>query len=189
MGKTLTPSKTPCSQFPVLLSRQKVWRSEDNDGTVKHEQKRDSGEDNVQTSAKTAESAKPLKSGSNDVTFKHVQPWDTSSLPKSSWQEVGDADAPTWKFSGTQGTPAFWEKFRKRRCLHPKTRVQFFFTRKQHGPFPDHLKLPYPDEEVSSGYEEDVSYIRDGFTAWVKADFESVLERQVRWSSHKGNTS
>ena len=50
---------------------------------------------------------------------------------------------------------------------------------KQHGPFPDRLKLPYPDEEILSGYEKDVSVIRDGFTAWVKADFETVLERHA----------
>ena len=50
---------------------------------------------------------------------------------------------------------------------------------KQHGPFPDRLKLPYTDEEILSGYEEDVPFIRDGFTAWVKADFETVLERHA----------
>ena len=49
----------------------------------------------------------------------------------------------------------------------------------QHGPFPERLKLPYPDEEILSGYEEDVSFIRDGFTTWVKANFETFLERHV----------
>ena len=47
------------------------------------------------------------------------------------------------------------------------------------GPFPDRLKLPYPDEEILSGYEGKVSSIRDGFTAWVKAEFETFLERQT----------
>ena len=37
--------------------------------------------------------------------------------------------------------------------------------------FPDRLKLPYPAEEILSGYEEDVPFIRDTFTALVKADF------------------
>ena len=50
---------------------------------------------------------------------------------------------------------------------------------KQHSPFPDRLKLPYPDEEILSCYEEDVSFVRDGLTAWVKADFETILERHA----------
>ena len=75
--------------------------------------KRDPSEDNLQTSPNTAESAKPLRSGSNDVTFKQEKPWDTSSAPKSSWQAVGEPDAPTWKLSGTHSTSAFWEKSEK----------------------------------------------------------------------------
>ena len=50
---------------------------------------------------------------------------------------------------------------------------------KAHSPFPDRLRLPYPDEEILSGYQEDVSFIRDGFTSWVKADFETLLERHA----------
>ena len=168
------------SQFLFAADSTKVRRSENNDGTVKHEQKRDSGEDNLQTSPKTTKSSKTVEVRGNDVNFKHVQlwdPWDTSSLPKSSWQAVGEPDAPTWKLSGTQGTSAFWEN-RKHQCL-PKKRVCDKIHPKQHGPFPDRLKLPYPDEEILSRYEEDVSYIRDGFTTRVKADFETVLERHV----------
>ena len=44
---------------------------------------------------------------------------------------------------------------------------------KQHSPFPERLKLPYPDEEILSGYEEDVFFILDGFTVWVRADFNT----------------
>ena len=36
-----------------------------------------------------------------------------------------------------------------------------------------------PHEEILSGYEEGVSFIRDGFTTWVKADFSTILERHV----------
>ena len=36
--------------------------------------------------------------------------------------------------------------------------------------FPNDPFLPHPDDEILSGYEEDVSSIRDGYTAWVKAD-------------------
>ena len=56
--------------------------------------KRDTGEDNLQTSPNTTESAKPLRPGSIDVTF-NQKPWDTSSAPKSSWQADGEPDAPT----------------------------------------------------------------------------------------------
>ena len=47
---------------------------------------------------------------------------------------------------------------------------------KQHGSFSERLKLPNSDEEIFSGYEEDVSFIRECFTAWVKADVEAILE-------------
>ena len=72
----------------------------------------------------TTESAKPLKSGSKDVIFKQEQPWDTPTSPKSSWQAVGEPDAPTWMLLGTQGTFAFWEisgapllAKKKKRCV------------------------------------------------------------------------
>ena len=53
------------------------------------------------------------------------------------------------------------------------------YSPKQHGPFPERLKLPYADEEILSGYDEDVSFTRDGCTSWVKANFETILERHV----------
>ena len=49
----------------------------------------------------------------------------------------------------------------------------------QHSLFPELPRLPYPDEDILSGYEEDVSFIRDGFTTWVKADFNTILERHA----------
>ena len=45
--------------------------------------------------------------------------------------------------------------------------------------FPDKLALPYPFDEILSGHEEDVSSIRDGFSAWVKTDPETLLKRHV----------
>ena len=59
-----------------------------------------------------------------------------------------------------------------------KTRVQVY-SPQQHSLFPERPRLPYPDEEILSGYEEDVSFIRDGFTTWVKADFHTILERHA----------
>ena len=45
--------------------------------------------------------------------------------------------------------------------------------------FPERLVLPYPDEEMLSGYEEDVSSIRDGLSALVKSDFVTTLRRHT----------
>ena len=56
----------------------------------------------------------------------------------------------------------------------------FAFSRPvQFGIFPKRLSLPYPDEEILSGYKEDVSSIRDGFSAWVKSDPETILRRHL----------
>ena len=49
--------------------------------------------------------------------------------------------------------------------LLPKNRVRKFIQPKQFGPFFNRLSLPYPDEEILFAYEEDVSSIRDGFSA------------------------
>ena len=57
--------------------------------------------------------------------------------------------------------------------------LAIFIHPKQFGAFPRSLVLPYSYEEILSGYEEDVSSIRDGFTAWVKADPETILRRHI----------
>ena len=44
---------------------------------------------------------------------------------------------------------------------------------------PKRLPLPHPDDEILSGYEEDVSSIQDGFTAGVMADPASTVERHL----------
>ena len=54
-----------------------------------------------------------------------------------------------------------------------------FFTPKQLSPFSERLELPFPEEEILSGCEEDISFIRDRFTTWVKADPNTTLERHV----------
>ena len=85
-------------------------------------------------------------------------------------RQLGSSRAPR--------VPRPFGKCREHHCFHPKACATFFHP-KQHGSFPDRLKLPYPDEEILSGYEEDVSSIRDGFTPWVKAEFKTVLERRT----------
>ena len=62
--------------------------------------------------------------------------------------------------------------------LHQKRVCNFFHTQ-QLSPFLERLKIPYPDEEILSGCEESVSFMRDGFTTWVKADFNTILERHA----------
>ena len=49
----------------------------------------------------------------------------------------------------------------------------------QFGIFPKRLFLPQPDDEILSGYDEDVSSVRDGYSAWVKMDPASTLERHL----------
>ena len=156
MDKTETPSETLRSQFLSVADSTKVRRSENNDGTVKHEQKRDSGECNLQTSQKTTESAKLLRSGDNDVNFKHEQPWDpvnTEIFVASSWR----TRRANLEVLGNSGHIGLLGKSRKHHCL-PKKRVCNKIHPKQHSPFPDPLKLTYCHEEILSGYEEDVSF-------------------------------
>ena len=134
-------------------------------------------DDSPQALLLAADSTRVRRSENKDSTVKHEQPWDASSAPRSSWQAVEQHVPPTWKLSGTQGTSAFWEKsdaplpLPKRRCnlIHPK----------QLSLFPERLDLPYPNGEIPSGYEEDVSFIQDRFTTWVKADPNDTSERHM----------
>ena len=61
---------------------------------------------------------------------------------------------------------------------HPKRRCNFIHSQ-QLSPILERLELPYPNGEILSGYEEDVSFIRVRFTTWVKADPNDTLERHV----------
>ena len=102
-------------------------------------------DDSSQALPIAADSPTVRRSDNKDGTFKHEQVWDAPSGPKSSWQAVGEPDAPTWKLSGTQGTSPFWEKS-EAPLPHPKRRCNFIHP-KQLSPFPERLKPPYPDEE------------------------------------------
>ena len=90
-------------------------------------------------------------------------PRDVPSLSKSSWQPFGESNVPSkiWKHTGSQEIAVLWEPLGA--PLLPKTSVRNFIHPKQFGIFPKRLALPYPDGEILSGYEEDVSSIRDGF--------------------------
>ena len=60
-----------------------------------------------------------------------------------------------------------------------KTRVRNFIHPVQFGSLRQRFNLPHPDAEILSGYEEDASSIRDGFSAWVKSDPETILHRHI----------
>ena len=53
------------------------------------------------------------------------------------------------------------------------------FTPDQFGIMPKRLPWPHRDDEILSGHEEDVSSIKDGYTAWVMTDPELILERHL----------
>ena len=102
---------------------------------------------------------------SSDLTLKYEQPLDAPSSPKSSWKAVGEPDTPTWKLSRSEGTWALWEK--PEAPLRLPKRERHFFHSRQLSPFHERLELPFPDGEILSINEEDVSSIRDRFTTWV----------------------
>ena len=60
----------------------------------------------------------------------------------------------------------------------PTTLVQLVQV-KQLSPFPERLELPFPNEEILSGYEDIVSSGTDKFTTWVKTDPDVTSERHV----------
>ena len=57
--------------------------------------------------------------------------------------------------------------------------MQFFIHPKQLSPFPERLELPYPSEEILSGYDDVVSSSQDLYTKWVKTDTGVTLERHM----------
>ena len=88
---------------------------------------------------------------------------------------LGDTIEPTnlWKHTETEESAVFWEPLGA--TLLTKTRVRNFIHPVQFGIFPKRLSLQYLDAEILSGYEEDLASIRDGFSAWVKSDPETIL--------------
>ena len=106
-----------------------------------------------------ANSVRQRRAENSDCAIKFEQTLDAPSAPRSSWEAGGQPDAPSWKLSGTEGTSAFWEN--SEASLPPPLRRGNFIHPKQLSPFPERVELPYPNGEILSGYEEDVSFIRD----------------------------
>ena len=124
-----------------------------------------------------ADSRRQQREENSDYAMKYEQPLDAPSAPRSSWQAVGQPGVPTWQPSGTEGTSAFWEK--SEAPLPFTKRIRNFIHPKQLSPFPERLELPFPDGEILTSYDEDISFIRDRFTAWVKADPDDTSERHM----------
>ena len=99
--------------------------------------------------------------GYKDYTSKQKLPEEAPSAPRS----AGQRDALTWEPIGPQGTATFWENGGT--IASSKTQVQFHLP-KQLSPLHERLELPFPSEEILSGYEDVVSSGTDQFTTWVK---------------------
>ena len=76
----------------------------------------DPGEYSTRTVPCVADSRRQQRAENSDNATMYEQPLDAPSAPRSPWQAVEQPDAPTWKLSGTEGTPAFWQN-RRHHCL------------------------------------------------------------------------
>ena len=63
--------------------------------------------------------------------------------------------------------------------MPPLRRRCNFIRPKQLSPFPERLELPFPSEEILSGFEDIVTSGTDQFTAWVKTDPHATLVRKM----------
>ena len=97
------------------------------------------------------------------------------SLPQSSWQCFGDTNVPTklCKHTETQESCGILGTFGRTSAF--ETHVRNFYSSNTIW----HLSQVIIFAGGLAGYEEDVSSIRDGFSAWVKADPETILKRHL----------
>ena len=100
-------------------------------------------DDATQALPLAADATKVRRPDHKNSTVKHEQPWDASSAPRSSWQAVGQPDAPTWKLVTF--------------CFHHSL-VQFLLTQNWSLPFLNVWNCCIPKREILSGYEEDVPF-------------------------------
>ena len=76
-------------------------------------------------------------------------------------------------------------KYLEPRVRHPSGRELRHHCRcnfihpEQLSPFPERLKLPFPIDEILSGYEDIVSSSTDQFTTWVKTDPDATSVRHM----------
>ena len=72
-----------------------------------------------------------------------------------------------------QDTASCWEKVEA--PLPPSSPRSHFIHPKQIGPFPERLELPFPCDEILSGYEDIVSSGTDSFTTWTTIKPDALL--------------
>ena len=96
------------------------------------------------------------------------------SMPQSSWQLCSNTNT-------TQNPSVF-----RRHVLGPpdepatlKPAVPEIVHPIQHGITPKRLLLPHSDTEILTRIDDDISSIRDGYTAWVMSDATTMRERHL----------
>ena len=111
----------------------------------------------------------------SQYAIKYEQPLDAPSTPRSSSSRATRrAHLETLQNRGHFGLLGKSEA-----PLPLPKRLRNFIHPKQLSPFLERSELPFPDGEILSSYDEDVSFKRDRFTAWVKADPNDTLERRM----------
>ena len=113
----------------------------------------------------------------SECAIKYEQPLDAHQHRDPHGKQLGNL----MRLLGSSSEPRVLQpsgEIPRRHCLLPKRRCSFSHP-KQRSPSPERMELPYPNGEILSGYEEDVSFIRDRFTTRVKADPNDTLERHT----------
>ena len=95
-------------------------------------------------------------------------------MPQSSWQPYSNSNTTqnSWVFCrhklGPPDEPAA-----------SKPAVPEIVHLIQHGTAPKRLLLPHSDTEILSHTDDDISPIRDGYTAWVMSDATTTRQRHM----------
>ena len=125
--------------------------------------------------------ALPIRQGDEDRRIKTV-PSTMSNLgtPHQHRDPLGKHLGNLMRLLGCSPEPWVLQpsgNFRRHHCLSQSVGANLL-TRNSSVPFLNVWKCRIPTE-ILSGYEEDVSFIRDRFTTWVKEDPNDTLERHM----------
>ena len=136
----------------------KEWEQDDVVPSHIHaEESKNSHKSRSSSRTTASESLHAVKDDGWNATREIPAPCRCPSLPQSSWQALGDTNEPRkpWTHTETEkkcsvlGTPG--------RASTSENPCSQFFHPVQFGILPKRSSLPYPDAEILSGYEEDVS--------------------------------
>ena len=88
-------------------------------------------------------------------------------------------DSLPWTPTRPQCKAYFWERIEAPLPpLWPRPKCNFIHPR-QLSPFPEHLELPFSNDETLSGYDDIVSSRSDHFTSWVNVSPHEVLVQHM----------